>query len=455
LSVNVHVPQTIAVKFNDNKVILPYVDSVEKYLEAPVLSALKAVFQRHPDLRMNRMFPTLSQKQLETIMRKAHQNDVTYNVNLLSWYKIVVPDNENVDRIKDTLVEIDIVEKAYVEGGPTFPPSSVNFSDDSRAINQGYQTAAPIGVDARYAWTITGGDGTGIQFVDIENGWTLNHDDLISKSITLISGLNRFFFEHGTRVLGVVVAVDNTIGGVGIAPNVSSAKVVSQWTSLTDFNTADAIISAGSLLNPGDVMLIEHQTPLPFTSSWLPAEAEGAVWDAIKSTTTLNIIVIEPAGNGGTNLDTFRDSSGKQILDRASTDFKDSGAIMVGAATSTHPHSRIGLTATAEPSNFGSRIDCYAWGENVDTTDSDPTGTATSPYTSIFCCTSAASAIIAGAALCIQGIAKAKSGFPIIPRILRKILTNPAGTVSASPSTDLIGIMPDLAQIIDLELPKL
>ena len=76
------------------------------------------------------------------------------------------------------------------------------------------------------------------------------------------------------------------------------------------------------------------------------------------------------------------------------------------------------------------------------------TGTNTTAYTDIFCCTSAASSIIAGAALCVQGIAKKKFGNPLSPEKLRNILTNSGGTPSANPAIDMIGIMPNLAQII-------
>ncbi|MGZ8946914.1 MAG: S8 family serine peptidase [Methylococcaceae bacterium] len=73
-----------------------------------------------------------------------------------------------------------------------------------------------------------------------------------------------------------------------------------------------------------------------------------------------------------------------------------SGAIMVGAAGSTVPHQRLSF------SNFGSRIDCFEWGQNVDTCGDGWTGTATNLYTTSFGGNSGASPIIAGAALLLQ-----------------------------------------------------
>ena len=69
---------------------------------------------------------------------------------------------------------------------------------------------------------------------------------------------------------------------------------------------------------------------------------------------------------------------------RSSTDFRNSGAIMVGARSSVAPHTRLGF------SNNGSRIDCYAWGESVDTTSTNSEGTDNTLYTSGFNGTSSA-----------------------------------------------------------------
>ena len=73
---------------------------------------------------------------------------------------------------------------------------------------------------------------------------------------------------------------------------------------------------------------------------------------------------------------------GATILNRTSAAFRDSGAIMVGAALSPLPHDR------ANFSNFGTRIDCYGWGENVTSAgygDLTPVRTPdNSTYTAVF-----------------------------------------------------------------------
>jgi hypothetical protein len=63
------------------------------------------------------------------------------------------------------------------------PPPAVNANDDPRNTNQGYLNAAPQGINARYAWGFTGGDGAGANIVDVEQGWNFNHEDLVRIAV--------------------------------------------------------------------------------------------------------------------------------------------------------------------------------------------------------------------------------------------------------------------------------
>ena len=38
--------------------------------------------------------------------------------------------------------------------------------------------AAPGGIDARYAWTISGGNGAGVRIIDVEGYWQTTHEDM-------------------------------------------------------------------------------------------------------------------------------------------------------------------------------------------------------------------------------------------------------------------------------------
>ena len=397
----------------------------------------------YPGARVEPLITSVPSEELQRLASTAAERFSDYEPPTLATYvAIEVPLGLRPEEVAEEVSGWEGVERAYVEGGPVVPP--VTATDDPRQVNQGYEDPTPSGIDAEYAWGYVGGDGQGIGFVDMEQGWTLNHEDLAGAAVTLISGDNHNYWGHGTGVLGEVVAVDNTRGCVGIAPS-ASARVISEWRTATSFNRADAIVAAAAAMSFGDVLLLESQTNYG-GFNLMPCEAEPAVFDAIRLATALGIVVVEAAANGGNDLDAYTDG-GNQVFNRASASFRDSGAIMVGAASSTSPHTRLGF------SNFGSRIDCYAWGENVDTTGNGTLfDTSTTTYTTAFNGTSSASPIVAGAALLLQGIASQSTsiGFRFSPGQLRDMLADPAtGTASANPASDRIGVMPDLRQIID------
>ena len=101
-------------------------------------------------------------------------------------------------------------------------------------------------------------------------------------------------------------------------------------------------------------------------------------------------------------------------------------------------------------SNYGSRVDCFGWGESIDTTGDGWTGNTTTAYTSGFGGTSGASPIVAGAAVLLQAWGAAHTGSRYSPAAVRACLSLPVlNTPSQTPSTDRIGVMPNLRTIIE------
>lgn len=441
----------VVVKFSD-RVQLPYEDGVEKFFGRMQVGPWEQLQGKFPGVSLRRLYTAVEPGEINKLVETAARLDPSYRpVNMLAYFAVEAPPGTDLDALAEALAAWPSVETAYVDRPA--PDPVVNAADDPRAASQGYLNAAPQGIDARFAWPkpdgtgFAGGDGAGQRVIDLERGWTLNHEDLAAHAIPppLHGVLLDTSRDHGTAVLGEICAADNALGCVGITPAVASVRVV----SFNGSTRPNAIMAAISNLSFGDVLLLEAQVTVA-GGLFAPIEAFDAEFDAIRLATALGIVVVEAGGNGdgvstGLDLDTFTNPAGRRILFRDATNphFRDSGAIIVTAATSAAPHTRMPWAP------FGRRVDCYAWGENINTCASNPTG-ATNLYQTGFNGTSGASPIVTGAALAVQGMAQAAFGYRFSPRQLRAILSNPAtGTPRAATETRLIGVMPDLRAIIN------
>lgn len=433
--------------------------NVDRYLDKIAWAKLRAEFPNLP-AKPERLFTAVTPQRIFKLVQEAkalatarHSN--YKETNFLTYFRVPCPEGVNPKIVAKILSQWSGVAHAYVAGGPSHPPAVDPTNEPLWPQDQRHLSPAPVnhtdengGISAEHAWGILGGDGNGpgLQFIDVERGWDLTHKALLNAAgqttIQLIYGANRDYFDHGTDVLCTVVGAVNSVDGVGIAPNVPTKMVASIWpnystSQITVTDRENAYLFALDRLNKGDVLLLEDQ--IEIQNGNLPVEAEQALFDAIRDLgTARDIIVIEPAGNGGVDLDQFYPGWG------------DSGAIMVGAATvldrrsggGDPPRSRRG------DSNYGMRVDCYAWGEGIVTRQEGAN-------TMSFGQTSGASAMIAGVALVLQGIKKANTGTAYLPEELRSILRNwRNGTVSANSketaadwNRDLIGVMPDLKKI--------
>lgn len=372
--------------------------------------------------------------------------------SLTAYWRLDLRDRaDRIDEVLKVLNATPGVDRAYAEV-PMGDPA-VNPGDDDYNGQQDYLDAAPVGIDARWAWTQPNGEGAGIAVIDMEQGWLLGHEDYAAKAPAVVAGDNRdgvgtYVGNHGCAVLGEMIADDNDRGVVGIAPSAGPVRCASHYDAGTNTNghVADAVVGAIANLAAGDVLVIEAQTvpPDPFGA---PAEYVDDSFDAIRLASALGIIVFEAAGNGDNDLDTLT-NGGLEILNPASADFRESGAIMVGAATPALPHDREGF------SSFGARVDCYAWGNGVVTSgygDLDGGGgNEDLTYTDTFSGTSSATPIVAGAGLIVQGMHAANTGARLSPQVMRLLLSDPAtGTPQGPNVAGNIGVMPDLRAIIE------
>lgn len=456
----------LIVKFRDGfKLPKAYEDHLEDYFESEGFQEWEKIAAIAPGAAFFRLIIAVTQEQIESIAAQAVRLDSDYKPPRFDrCYILLLPANASIEAVRDRLLRWEeAVEYAY-------PPPLLNLPNitgTNPCMNfQFYLDPAPLGVDARYAWMQNGGDGSGQEFTDIEGGWNLNNKQLCDAAtgnprvIRLSGTIQPAYVDHGNKSLGVVCATDDNFGCVGIAYNTSSLAVISHDADFA--NLAAAILLAGAnFKNPGGILLMEASASLRRNTPDYPVEIDPVVFSAIQFVTKAGHLVIEPAGNGGLSLDayqdTFRNPFGGQVLNPGNkAEFLDSGALIVGAGVANIPGNNSSQTTWTHRANtnYGSRVNCFAWGDRVTTIIDDPRD----PYAcdSTFNGTSSASAIVAGAALCLQGMA-VQSGLQrrLTPSELIQGLADPVcGTNTLDRAAYPIGYMPNLACIGPKYLPS-
>jgi Subtilase family len=164
----------------------------------------------------------------------------------------------------------------------------------------------------------------------------------------------------------------------------------------------------------------------------MPAEVDDADFAAVRLATGLGIVVVEAAGNGNRNLGAWTGDLGRRLTRDGA---EDSGAIVVASCN---------RQLETDTSTFGSRVDCYAWGDGV------AAANGSGGYRDDFNGTSSAAAIIAGVAVVVQGMHRAATGSFLTSTAMRDLLSDPSGTPqvpAAARQTTPIGVMPDLQAI--------
>ena len=323
---------------------------------------------------------------------------------------------------------------------PVFVAANISYGTNPGAARTLQIQPAPNGVDAIYVWQVAGGAGDRARVADIEGGWRLDHEELVAANIRRLSVFGSSEVDHGTAVAGIVVGGDNGVGTIGIVPNAEFDLITEdRGAGALPSGLAQAILVAARVLSAGDVLLLEVAQPFfaPAAGPDILVEADPAVQAAIGIVTRRGVTVIEPAGNGGVNLDAFAFLAHTRP---GSPVFVNSGAIVVGAGELTPPL----LDSWSRTfSSFGSRVDCFAAGSNI----LAPSSSSTTALRS-FGGTSGAAAITAGVAASLQAMTLASAQAALAPADVRRLLSTAAlGTLPQDPLGARIGSMPDLRSI--------
>jgi serine protease len=379
----------------------------------------------------------------------AELGEPVYNLNNIYRLRFFGPIDPRA--VAFDLESLPGVHLAYPVALPPELPLATDYQPQ-----QNYQDPAsstPTGVDNEYAWTLTGGDGTGVTVCDLEYSWNYNHTDVTKAVGSQINANVADPFansNHGTAVIGELSSDNNSWGTTGGCYGATLKTCgVYYGTPTPSWNVAGAIAIAAAQMGAGDVILLEQQWFYSGTSGYVPVEwypqvspqpqVLTAVYAAITNAVGNGIHVVEAGGNGGINTDTM-------------TWYGDSGAIIVGAGGAytggSYPN---GDLQRLSFSSYGSRFDLQGWGENVMTTGYggyySAEGTNTW-YTNTFNGTSSASPIVAAAVASLNGWYAANiSTTPLTPAVVRSTLVT-TGTAQVNPTSGNIGPRPNLAAAI-------
>ncbi|MFH1120440.1 MAG: GEVED domain-containing protein, partial [Bacteroidota bacterium] len=384
-----------------------------------------------------------------------------YNLNNI--YRLQIPKGYDIWELSEQLESLPGIYLARPVPKPVIPPSPPP-PPGSFQSQQGYLNPSsnnPSGVDAIYAWTQSGGTGAGITVCDLEYSWNYNHAD-ITKAFGSQINPNPITdpfsnTNHGTAVIGELVADNNGWGTTGICYGAGLKTCGTYWPATGGWNVPGALTYAIASLSAGDIILLEQQweytagaqnyIPIEWWQNYSnSAQTYNGVYAAIVTAIANGIHVVEAGGNGNVNTGSL-------------TWYGDSGAIIVGAGGASTSNDRQRLSF----SSYGPRFNLQGWGENIVTTGGGYYGPdlysaegVNYYYTNTFNGTSGASPIVTGALACTQGYYIATYGAtPASPSYMRSHLAT-WGTAQVYGPSGNIGPRPNIkAAIQNIQAPQI
>lgn len=234
----------------------------------------------------------------------------------------------------------------------------------------------------------------------------------------------------------------------GIVPHASPRLAVINTTG-TFAELAGTIARLALDVGPGGVVLVEFQ--LERGTKNIPIYLSSIVRSVIRAAAFYGVLVVVPSGNSDVNLDAVEAAAeAAEVSDEP----MDVPMLLVGGVIPSRPRGVGCERRRVARCGRGKRVDCYGWYGNVAVLQ--PFGTGINTWGG----TSAASAMLAGAAVLVQSFCVQKYGAYLDAFELRELLRNrdplygaPARALSpltgdVEEMTDVVGVMPDLDALI-------
>lgn len=339
------------------------------------------------------------------------------------------------DEVDATLLLADPdVELVYLAFAPVEPPEDLDPpTPDFEPEEDWLEDHDGFGFHSTRVFP--GSLGQNVTVGDVEYAWLADHEDL-QPGISSVGIPYEEYAYHGTSVLGILGA---PLNGYGITGGVPEAELAVFYPFQVPgvYDVAAGIMAAVEVLGPGDVLLIEQQAYVD--GQFCPVSVDPAVWEAIAAAVAAGIVVVEPAGNSGANLD---DPSWGGVFAREN----DPGSILVGGVDP--------VDGGWYGSSYGGRMDVAGWFVDIVATSSTEAfgelqwidGDPRQGYTASFGGTSGASAQVAAMAALVQSVAIETREVPLAPLELRAMLVQTA--TPQGESAFYVGGRPNLRRLL-------
>lgn len=244
-------------------------------------------------------------------------SEIVVNQRTPGYYTIAVPEDKDLFETIQKLLEFDEVHfaepselavndaYAYIPNDPDFGQQWA-LQNTGKMIDGQHQGTAGVDINVTKAWEISKGNPDVIAVI-LDTGIDMDHPDLAAN--ILPRGDEDWDFGdvdddipedsqkagfHGTHVAGIVGAVENTTGVIGVAPQ-CKLMPLRHSSKMADRGDAINYVAKQAVANPDKRYVLN--------CSWGHTKNHIALHKAIINAVNKNVIVVTAAGNKSRDID--------------------------------------------------------------------------------------------------------------------------------------------------------